>query len=118
MTETITSDLQLRSLQQQPSSSSTTSSNSRRADELPDALDHLVTDLPYLSQDSFPTEHYAGHIPASHDDDKKLFYWLFLPDTSNLKNPHSMKNVNMFTDGDKFLNDDDIPLLIWLNGGP
>ena len=70
---------------------------------LPQPADHLVTDLPYLPKDSFPTKHYAGHIPASHNDDKKLFYWLFEPDLSDSN-----------TQG----NEGEIPLLIWLNGGP
>lgn len=71
--------------------------------ELPTPGDHQVTNLPYLSQNSFPTEHYAGHIPASHTDDKKLFYWLFLPDTVDATTVES---------------ENDIPLIIWLNGGP
>lgn len=66
---------------------------------LPAAEDHLVTSLPYLDPSIFPTKHYAGHMPASHDDDKKLFYWLFEPDFSNGR-PE---------------NDADIPLLIWLS---
>lgn len=68
----------------------------------PKPTDHLVTDLPYLNPNTLTTKHYAGHIPASHDDDKKLFYWLFEPDLDNASK-HS---------------DADIPLLIWLNGGP
>mmetsp|Transcript_10621 Transcript_10621/g.16107 ORF Transcript_10621/g.16107 Transcript_10621/m.16107 type:complete len:672 (-) Transcript_10621:309-2324(-) len=69
--------------------------------ELPTPFDHIVTSLPFLDNDMFTTAHYAGHIPASIHDDKKLFYWLFEPDT---------EGSNMV--------DDDIPLLIWLNGGP
>ena len=67
-------------------------------------IDHLITDLPYLPNGLFPTKHWAGHIPASKDDDKKLFYWLFEPDFSD------------GVVGDD--NDEDVPLLIWLNGGP
>ena len=68
--------------------------------------DHLVTDLPYLDTDSFPTKHYAGHLSASDDnDDKRIFYWLFEPDFSDLN------------EKDK-LSEKDFPLLIWLNGGP
>jgi len=71
---------------------------------LPKQEDHLVTSLPYLAADLFPTRHYSGLLPASDDDDKKLFYWLFEPGTSSgSKRPADEK---------------DIPLLIWLNGGP
>lgn len=70
----------------------------------PQPSDHLVTDLPYLDDDTFSTKHYAGHIPASKEDDKKIFYWLFEPDTSDA--------------GTANHRDEDIPLLIWLNGGP
>jgi carboxypeptidase D len=71
--------------------------------ELPIPGDHQVTNLPYLSPNAFPTKHYAGHIPASHNDDKKLFYWLFLPDSDDATTVES---------------ESDIPLIIWLNGGP
>mmetsp|Transcript_9935 Transcript_9935/g.18659 ORF Transcript_9935/g.18659 Transcript_9935/m.18659 type:complete len:697 (+) Transcript_9935:227-2317(+) len=71
--------------------------------KLPTPADHQVTTLPYLSDNAFPTKHYAGHIPASHNDDKKIFYWLFLPDAN---------------DTSKVDNESDIPLIIWLNGGP
>lgn len=61
--------------------------------------DHLVTDLPLLDNANFETEHWAGLLPASRDGDKYLFYWLFAPPPN--------------TKADK-----DIPLVIWLNGGP
>ena len=67
-----------------------------------DPDEHLVTSLPLLGEGVFPTKHWAGLIPASSQGDKYLFYWLFAPDTSQ--------------NGD--LADNDIPLLIWLNGGP
>jgi hypothetical protein len=66
--------------------------------KMPIAEDHLVTSLPYLDPSTFPTKHYAGHIPASKNDDKKLFYWLFEPDTSTVQKE-----------------DGEIPLLIWLS---
>eukprot|EP00555_Chaetoceros_dichaeta_P008842 CAMPEP_0198275072 /NCGR_PEP_ID=MMETSP1447-20131203/63028_1 /TAXON_ID=420782 /ORGANISM="Chaetoceros dichaeta, Strain CCMP1751" /LENGTH=279 /DNA_ID=CAMNT_0043969653 /DNA_START=20 /DNA_END=856 /DNA_ORIENTATION=+ len=71
---------------------------------LPTPADHQVTSLPYLLPESFPTNHYAGYLPASLQDDKKLFYWLFeplLPETYNSEDSEI-----------------DIPLVIWLNGGP
>ena len=61
--------------------------------------DHLVTDLPLLDNSKFPTDQWAGLLPASDDGHKYLFYWLFAPTESNKA-------------------DEDIPLLIWLNGGP
>ena len=86
------------------------SSQKSTRDELPNPEDHLVTSMPYLGTDTFKTKHYAGHIPASHTDDKKLFYWLFEPDLS-----HDNGNGN---GNDTTINHEDIPLLIWLNGGP
>ena len=61
--------------------------------------DHLVTSLPYLKNDAFPTKHYAGLLPANSKKTKYFFYWLFEPDSSIDK-------------------EDDIPLLLWMNGGP
>lgn len=60
---------------------------------------HLVTSLPLLPEGSFPTRHWAGHLPAAGDgSDKKIFYWLFEPSTGS--------------------ESDDTPLILWLNGGP
>lgn len=78
---------------------------SRRILAPPTREDHLVTSLPLLdledpSENSLfsSTKHYAGHIPLDYSkDDKAFFYWLF-------------ENENV--------DSDDIPLLIWLNGGP
>jgi len=88
-------------------SNSNSKTNTRRGNEqvLPTPEDHLVTSLPYLPSSSFPTKHYAGHLPASDDGDKKLFYWMFEPDDS-------IGGVGGST------KPGDIPLLIWLNGGP
>ncbi len=69
---------------------------------VPDAKspdDHLVTNLPLLETSKFQTDHWAGLLPASGDGDKYLFYWLFAPPPT--------------TKADK-----DIPLIVWLNGGP
>lgn len=64
--------------------------------------DHLVTNLPLLvEEDSNKLQQYAGLLPASHENDKYFFYWYFLADTTN-------NNVE----------DETIPLVIWLNGGP
>ncbi len=81
----------------------TTATTATRRQLLLKPDDHLVTDLPYLDSSVFTSKHYAGHIPASNNDDKKLFYWLFEPDLSHGNTSHK---------------DGDIPLLIWLNGGP
>ena len=72
--------------------------------EIPDSPDgHLVTDLPLLDKSQFTTPHWAGHLPASPGGTKYFFYWLFAPEMNE----------------DAVLNDNnDVPLLIWLNGGP
>ncbi len=63
----------------------------------PDA--HLVTSMPLLPDGLFPTRHWAGHLAAKEDgSDKKLFYWLFEPGDASAG--------------------DDVPLILWLNGGP
>lgn len=64
--------------------------------------DHLVTSLPLLAEGTLPTKHWAGLLPASPNADKYLFYWLFAPDLSQNSD----------------LQEADIPLVIWLNGGP
>ena len=75
----------------------------RRTAEVPipeDREGHRVTGLPYLDP-AFTTPHYAGLLPASADSNKYLFYWLFHPDTTGYKG-----------------REEDIPLILWLNGGP
>ena len=75
----------------------------RHTDSTPDPDTHLVTSLPLLPDDKFPTKHWAGHLPAAGDgSDKKIFYWLFEPgqETAGNNNPG------------------EIPLILWLNGGP
>lgn len=68
--------------------------------EKPNSPDeHLVGDLP-LQQRPFPTQHWAGHLPASSSNDKYFFYWLFAPEAATREELV------------------DVPLLIWLNGGP
>lgn len=67
--------------------------------------EHLVTEpLPLWSGDPFPTQHWAGHLPASSDGTKFFFYWLFAPDLSS----SSSSSVDEST----------LPLIIWINGGP
>uniref|UniRef100_A0A7S1VK41 Carboxypeptidase n=1 Tax=Grammatophora oceanica TaxID=210454 RepID=A0A7S1VK41_9STRA len=61
---------------------------------------HLVKDLPLL-ESPLPVDQWAGLLPASADGDKYFFYWLFAPDLSNSE-----------------IEEPDVPLLIWLNGGP
>jgi carboxypeptidase D len=58
--------------------------------------DHWISNLPNIS---LSTAHWAGHLPVSSDGTRFFFYWLFAPDTTTI-------------------NDFDIPLIIWLNGGP
>jgi hypothetical protein len=63
----------------------------------PDA--HLVASMPLLPDGLFPTRHWSGHLAAKDDgSDKKLFYWLFEPGDAGAG--------------------DDVPLILWLNGGP
>jgi carboxypeptidase C (cathepsin A) len=63
--------------------------------------DHLVTHLPLMAEGTLNTPHWAGLLPASPKNDKYLFYWLFAPDMTSSQN----------------LQDRDVPLVIWLNGG-
>lgn len=67
--------------------------------------DHLVTELPLLEESDFPTQHWAGHLPASSDGTKYFFYWLFAPDTGGDDSTLNNKTSTA-------------PLIIWLNGGP
>ena len=62
--------------------------------------EHLVTSLPYFDH-SLKSAQWAGLLPASSTGDKFLFYWLFAPDTTEYTGK-----------------EEDIPLLLWLNGGP
>ena len=64
--------------------------------------DHLVKSLPLLEPGTFPTSHWAGLLPASPNGTKYFFYWLFAPDDTN----------------SSIHDEQQIPLLIWLNGGP
>ncbi|GAX23435.1 hypothetical protein FisN_15Lh166 [Fistulifera solaris] len=64
--------------------------------------DHLVSNLPNISH-YLLTAHWAGHLPVSSDGTRFFFYWLFAPDTT--------------TETTK-IDDPDVPLIIWLNGGP
>eukprot|EP00540_Astrosyne_radiata_P020307 CAMPEP_0116865666 /NCGR_PEP_ID=MMETSP0418-20121206/25586_1 /TAXON_ID=1158023 /ORGANISM="Astrosyne radiata, Strain 13vi08-1A" /LENGTH=609 /DNA_ID=CAMNT_0004501187 /DNA_START=79 /DNA_END=1905 /DNA_ORIENTATION=+ len=63
---------------------------------------HRVSSLPFMdAANVLTTPHYAGLLPASKDNKKYFFYWFFYPDTSG-----------------KEVAEEDIPLLLWLNGGP
>jgi carboxypeptidase D len=74
--------------------------------EVPKSPDeHLVESIPLLDPSTFTTKHWAGHLPVSSNGDKYFFYWLFAPD---------MKGNT----GTKAIADGDIPIIIWLNGGP
>lgn len=87
---------------QPPSRRAVETTNAEANDPNPDA--HLVTSMPLLPDGLFPTRHWAGHLPASNDGfDKKIFYWLFEPGVDDLANT---------------TNEEDIPLILWLNGGP
>jgi carboxypeptidase D len=75
----------------------------RRAVKVPtveNPEDHRIKDLP-LHDGSLKTPQYAGLLPASGKGDKYLFYWFFYPDITDYKGK-----------------DENIPLLLWLNGGP
>ena len=76
--------------------------------DLPTPNDHLVASLPLLDPGTFPTKQWAGLLPLSQtEDDKYIFYWLIEPDFSDT--------------ADEGLSEDDpaqVPLVIWLNGGP
>lgn len=67
-----------------------------------DPSEHAVTSLPLLAPEDLTSQQWAGHLPASADNDKYFFYWLFAPDAKEAAS-HAER---------------DIPLIIWLNGGP
>ena len=83
--------------------------------------DHLVDNqkLPLFGErnekDTRHFVHWAGLLPVSDDDDKKsnyFFYWLFAPDQEQVElalQNHDDRGIQDVTD---------IPLVIWLNGGP
>ena len=65
-----------------------------------------MTSLPLLDPTTWTTLHWAGHLPVSDNGDNYFFYWLFAPDFGgNHQTPHQDDNH-------------DVPLVIWLNGGP
>lgn len=90
--------------EQSQQQSSHTTTGRTVAETNPDT--HLVTNLPLLPEGLLKTRHWAGHLPAKDDgSDKKLFYWLFEPGPSA-------------TVYDENHREDDVPLILWLNGGP
>ena len=72
--------------------------------------DHLVTDLPLLNADDFKAAHWAGLLPVNPKKDGYLFYWLFAPDPEALAQAKRNGIVNE--------DESNVPLVIWLNGGP
>lgn len=77
-------------------------STTRITSDDPNPDSHLVTSMPLLPDGVLKTRHWAGHLPAKGDgSDKKLFYWLFEPGEGAANIP-----------------DNDIPLILWINGGP
>jgi len=88
-----------------PTNHTNNQTNTQHTHTLPTPSDHIVTSLPYLPHNTFPTKHYAGYLPASPKDDKHFFYWLFEPS---------------FSSSAAVVEDDvtTVPLVIWLNGGP
>ena len=71
---------------------------SPRVGPLKTAADHLVKGLPGLAAHQDNPVQYAGHIEVDKARDASMFYWLFESSSSS--------------------KEDDIPLIIWLNGGP
>lgn len=81
--------------------------------------DHLVDRraLPLLDVDAGrDLTHWAGLLPANDQGDKYLFYWLFAPDPQQLED--ALKGDDMDPLKRNVEHETDIPLLIWLNGGP
>ncbi len=70
-----------------------------------DADSYIVHTIPGLADGAFETKHWAGEVPvpyAGEDFYGAVFFWLFEPSVAARKGR----------------TDSEIPLIVWLNGGP
>jgi carboxypeptidase C (cathepsin A) len=104
-------DRQAREVQPDGHTDGSASTNSNMRDlfvHVPASPDgHLVQSIPLMMTNGgiLPTQHWAGHLPASSSNDKYFFYWLFAPSLVTSNEEEAIPEA-------------DVPLIIWLNGGP